>query len=332
MGTGMGSFLCHKMKQRPTQLIAELEYYRRRNERLQMVNDLYREIAGRGDLSSLLEAYANWVMRYAPLALVGYKYHGVRQVSPFFQKHGPARRKVVELTQSIMSELDDSASQSFRFGKYHAHAWALKGRKRGCTLIFLKKGQPISDCETQLVESSLAILEGPIKRVLEYEQIYQQARRDYLTGLPNRRVFEEQIHLMIKLAGRHHHPLTVALLDLDCFKRINDTMGHLVGDEVLKKVALVLSKRIRKSDLLVRLGGDEFVLVLPETDVDASRVLCERICQAVKKMKVCTDKGTLGVSIGLAQWQPGFSVEQLLARADDMLYQVKAKGGGLVAA
>jgi diguanylate cyclase (GGDEF)-like protein len=327
----MGTLLCRDIKQYPTHLVAELEYYRRHNEYLRMVNDLYREIAGRGNLPSLLEAYSNWVIKFAPLALVGYKYHGVGQVNPFFHKHGPDRREVMELTQGIMSELDDSSTRTFQFGGYHARAWALKGRERGCTLIFLKQGQSITNSESLLVESSLGIIEGPIKQVLEYEEIYQQARRDFLTGLPNRRVFEEQIHLMIKLAGRHNHPLTVALLDLDRFKQINDTMGHLEGDEVLKKVAELLSKRIRKSDLLVRLGGDEFVLVLPETDVDASRVLCERICCAVKKMKIRDDRGKLGVSIGLAQWRPGMNLEQVLARADDMLYRVKAEGGCAVA-
>jgi diguanylate cyclase (GGDEF) domain len=123
----------------------------------------------------------------------------------------------------------------------------------------------------------------------------------------------------------------LAALDLDHFKAVNDTMGHLMGDQVLKQVAEVLQRQIRLSDLLVRMGGDEFLLVLPDTAMEDARFLAERLCQAVEELNIVTQAGRLAVSIGLSEWKSGMQLDAWLERADDILYQAKANGRAQVA-
>ena len=166
---------------------------------------------------------------------------------------------------------------------------------------------------------------------MEYEEIFAQARRDTLTGLPNRIVFEERIGTIVEQAKRHNRPLTLAALDLDHFKAVNDTMGHLMGDQVLKQVAAVLSNEVRLTDMLVRMGGDEFLLVLPDTSMQDARFLAERLCWAVEQLNIATSAGKLAISIGLSEWHNALSIERWIEHADDILYQAKANGRAQVA-
>ena len=131
--------------------------------------------------------------------------------------------------------------------------------------------------------------------------------RIHSPALPNRLVFKERIDCIIERANRYNHPLTLAALDLDHFKEVNDTMGHLMGDEVLQQVTAALKKQIRLSDLLVRMGGDEFLLILPDTDMTAARNLGERLCRSWKSLDINAGQAKLSVSIGLCQWQPEMS-------------------------
>jgi diguanylate cyclase (GGDEF)-like protein len=153
-----------------------------------------------------------------------------------------------------------------------------------------------------------------------------------LTGLSNRRVFDERIKGMMEGARRYKRPLTMLSMDLDHFKDINDTHGHQAGDEVLKSVAKVLTEAVRSTDLLVRMGGDEFLLVLDNTDKINAQVLAERLCLAIDRLNVRADKKVkLGVSIGLAQLRKSETLSQWLERADDILYHAKANGRSRVA-
>jgi len=123
----------------------------------------------------------------------------------------------------------------------------------------------------------------------------------------------------------------LAALDLDHFKAVNDTMGHLMGDQILKQVADSLNKEVRLTDMLVRMGGDEFLLVLPDTSMQDARFLAERLCLAVAQLDISTNAGKLAVSIGLSEWRPGMSIETWMEQADDILYQAKANGRAQVA-
>ena len=181
--------------------------------------------------------------------------------------------------------------------------------------------------ELCLINDALQILHEPLQRALEYEDLFEMANNDALTGLANRRVFEDRIDSMLDGARRHNRPISLASMDLDYFKQVNDTFGHIEGDRVLQLVAAAMKKTIRSSDLLARMGGDEFVLVLPDTSLKAAQSLAERLCRAIQKLKIKIPDGRqLGVSIGLIQYQPDMGREELLVKADEILYQAKSEG------
>ncbi|BAT71483.1 signal transduction protein [Thermosulfidibacter takaii ABI70S6] len=139
---------------------------------------------------------------------------------------------------------------------------------------------------------------------------------DYLTGALTRRRVMELLDLEIEKAKRGGLVFSIIMLDLDGFKQINDTKGHVYGDRVLQDVAKAIKKVIRKSDYFGRYGGDEFIIVAPLTDVEGAKALASRLQEAIKKVGV-------GASVGIAQYSPGMDVEKLIQVADRALYVAK---------
>ena len=153
------------------------------------------------------------------------------------------------------------------------------------------------------------------------EQFHQLAMADSLTGLYNRRVAEERLAAEASRSQRHGHPLTVISLDLDKFKQINDTYGHLAGDEVLKAFASRLSSAIRLSDFAFRMGGDEFLVLLPECSINQVETLLSRL----RPMEIVFGghKIPIRFSAGRVAYELGETIEQFLDRADRTLYADK---------
>lgn len=210
---------------------------------------------------------------------------------------------------------------------FFVYCWRVPDCDGGGRLMLLRKEGMIDGGEIEHIEEGLSVLQEPLHRAVEYEDIFEQARRDSLTGLPNRRVFEDRLGPLVESARRHGRPITLASMDLDYFKQINDTFGHAKGDQVLRMVSQAMSGMVRNSDLLVRIGGDEFQLLMPETEINNARILVDRLCTAVNELAIqAPGAPRLGVSIGITQWQPGFSTEEWLLRADEALYQAKANG------
>ncbi|GEK47518.1 hypothetical protein HPA02_18010 [Bisbaumannia pacifica] len=144
------------------------------------------------------------------------------------------------------------------------------------------------------------------------------ARRDPLTGAANRRRLEEFLTREMALATRHATPLSLALLDLDHFRRFNECQGRAGGDALLRTLVEAWQAALRPSDLLVRFGGEEFVVVLPDTDDEACLAVLERLRQRVPYGQTC--------SAGFARYRPGESPDALIQRADQALYQAKQLG------
>lgn len=163
-----------------------------------------------------------------------------------------------------------------------------------------------------------------------HEQLRIQATTDPLTGLANRRLFEELLTARLEEASRYGRPLAVLLLDLDGFKRINDTHGHAAGDAVLVAVAGALRRSLRRSDLPARLAGDEFVALLPETNGAHALTLAERVCKEIGKLNVTVGDVAISpsASVGAASTdgQPGLDPAGLLAAADGAAYTAKSAG------
>jgi diguanylate cyclase (GGDEF)-like protein len=165
------------------------------------------------------------------------------------------------------------------------------------------------------------------------EELQHHATTDALTGLPNRRHLMAAMETEVRRAGRAGRPLSLALLDVDRFKAINDTHGHPVGDEVLRVTAEELLKVTRGGDLLGRFGGEEFAIIMPETNLDQAHLACERLRRAVAERILHYPNGTSGrvtISSGVALLAGGEGCDHLVSRADGALYQAKAGGRNLV--
>jgi two-component system, cell cycle response regulator len=147
-------------------------------------------------------------------------------------------------------------------------------------------------------------------------------REDALTGLLNRRAILTQLGGMVSAARRHGHPLSLAILDLDDFKAINDEHGHDVGDEVLKAAVRAMSAHLRAEDQLGRLGGEEFLVLLPDTAGPAARSVANKLREEVARADSLVP---VTVSAGVATWDHE-APEQMLRRADQALYRAKDAG------
>lgn len=154
------------------------------------------------------------------------------------------------------------------------------------------------------------------------------ATRDELTGLLNRRAMQDLMALEQRRALRTGRPLTLAQLDIDHFKPINDTHGHSTGDRALQAFASTVRASVRDTDVLARWGGEEFVLMLAETGPEDARDLLDRVRQAVEALSIPHATGLLHltVSVGLAQHRAGDTIDHTLERADQALYTAKALG------
>ncbi len=309
-------------------LVVKLDHYIRRSERLALINQLHGRLASAIDVPSMIEAFSVWLMPLFEHNLLAYDNPARGRSHLFCSCHGPKRNAVTALAKSVFSSLSHENHEKFREDRdYQISLWPLAGPGGSGNLLLLHQKEKIDPGEAQLMDEALSVLHEPLRRALDYEDLFDQARKDALTGLSNRRVFEDRIHPLMDSALRHGYPLSLASMDLDGFKQINDTLGHAEGDAVLRRVAGTLGLLIRGCDLLVRMGGDEFMLVLPDTTLQDARKLAVRLRKAVSDLDVKSAHGErLGISIGLARWEKALTLEQWLERADASLYRAKAAG------
>jgi diguanylate cyclase (GGDEF)-like protein len=173
-------------------------------------------------------------------------------------------------------------------------------------------------------QAVVALENARLHRIVE-----RQALFDSLTGLANRRRLEETMRAELARAARFHDPVCLVIADLDDFKRVNDTYGHAVGDEVLKEFARALKSTVRESDLAGRWGGEEFVLVLTGTDTEGGARLAERARAAIEAVTIEAPNGdsvSVTASFGVAASFGAGGIDELLAAADSALYQAKDAG------
>ncbi|AFT73247.1 GGDEF domain protein [Alteromonas macleodii str. 'English Channel 673'] len=169
------------------------------------------------------------------------------------------------------------------------------------------------------------------KRGMEYlnEELKTASRVDGLTGLYNRRYWQERFDEMHKLCVRREKPSTALMLDIDHFKRINDTYGHQAGDKVIKMLAALIKRCVRETDLAGRYGGEEFAIILNDSSVEDAKIVAERIRQLAKRLVVEHEGESISftVSLGLAQFSPDFKGAMAwLECADQALYEAKENG------
>lgn len=165
---------------------------------------------------------------------------------------------------------------------------------------------------------------------LNYLRVVSLAGTDELTGLLNRRAFARIVRQEIDRHERYGGEFSILMLDLDGFKALNDTRGHLAGDQALRRVAELLRTGVRGSDSVARFGGDEFVVLLPSTSRDASRTLGEQLCEAIARYMAAAGYAVTA-SIGTRTFgDPPASVDKVLKMVDDAMYVAKQAGGNSV--
>ncbi|EGG94988.1 response regulator receiver domain protein (CheY-like) [gamma proteobacterium IMCC1989] len=193
--------------------------------------------------------------------------------------------------------------------------------------------ESLSNQLTSLVErvQKMEKQDADIREQLEQEKI--RAVTDKLTGLPNREAYSERVHDEMLRWQRYQHPLSLAVLDIDFFKKVNDQYGHQMGDKVLKAVSSSVANRLREVDFIARFGGEEFVLLLPETSAEDALHMLNRTRERLAKTQMKSKnsdgeetKFTVTFSIGIAQFTDGDTADDVFERADKALYEAKENG------
>lgn len=239
---------------------------------------------------------------------LGFRLEELRSV-PFIERVHPEDR---ERTEAEAAALFEGAETLFFENRYLA--------KDG-TWHWLRWSSQLSPDESLIYARAADVTE--LKRIEGEKEdllgkVQEMARSDSLTGLPNRRALEEQLPQVMARARRSLSPLSLAILDIDHFKRYNDTHGHLAGDEVLRACACAWDEALRGEDTIARVGGEEFLVLLPDTDGDRAAEIVERLREKTPMGQTC--------SAGLACWDYAETIDELLGRADQALYLAKAGG------
>lgn len=216
-------------------------------------------------------------------------------------------------------QLDEPATFEFEFPQL------INGERRWCLLVHNPlPGKGFVRTFTDITKRKA--LEGSLVKL---------SREDPLTGLHNRRTILDLLDEEIQRGQRYKHPVSLLMMDLDHFKKINDQWGHPAGDEVLKSFAAQCLAVMRENDKMGRFGGEEFVMVLPETGQQDALLVAERIRKITSEMAVQSKRGAeqihVTVSIGVTTTSEGDDAEAVIARADEAMYQAKAAGRNRVA-
>jgi len=195
-----------------------------------------------------------------------------------------------------------------------------KGALMGVVCLHLCKGKRLQPNEFQVLVTLCNQLGTAIDNSMLFQETKKLALHDPLTGLPNRRMMDVILQNTFNNARRYGRAFALIMLDIDHFKQYNDSLGHQAGDELLVKLASVLSQAVRKSDFVARYGGEEFLVCLGEVDLENACEMAERLRKSVR------DRLDVTVSLGVAAYAECLTVENIIEKADQALYSAKNKG------
>ena len=195
--------------------------------------------------------------------------------------------------------------------------------------LTISRGHRFSEGELARLEFYLAILIYPLRNALLFHAAQAASRTDPLTGVNNRSAMEAALRHEVALAKRNNMPLAMIMIDVDRFKRVNDSYGHQTGDAVLRQVARCVAGSIRDTDVLSRYGGEEFAVLLNNTNASGALKLAERIRRNMESTSFSADEGQaipVTISLGVASLAAGDDSVQLIKKADQALYAAKEAG------
>ena len=233
-----------------------------------------------------------------------------------------------------LAYVSESFGLNIQLGKRSTHScgYRLITQKDYLGEISFYRSNRFKENDLVLIEDLLSTLICPLRNALQYREAIIASLTDPLTGAGNRIALENTLKREVDLAKRHHSPLSLIVIDVDDFKKINDNHGHKAGDQVLKQIVATLQEVNRQTDLVYRFGGEEFVVILNETSLHGATVIAERIREAVAEREVCVGDENIQVtvSIGATTLKSSDSRDNLFQRADKALYQAKDQGKNLV--
>ena len=228
----------------------------------------------------------------------------------------------LESNRALMREVIAGARINYQMEKRYFH-------KDGHVIWIFLTGSAVHDSRSEVLYFVVQTQDITERKAL-LEKLEAQAFQDYLTGLPNRRHFMEQAAIELARVSRYGGALSLLMVDIDNFKRVNDTYGHQTGDLVLQKLGEASKAILRDVDLIGRIGGEEFAVLLPETDGEKAKEVAERLREAIAHESLILEKGVplqFTVSIGVATIvDRATNLDTLLARADRALYNAKITG------
>ncbi|ARJ66252.1 hypothetical protein WV31_11580 [Magnetospirillum sp. ME-1] len=298
----------------------------------ELAEERSRAVEARTFVESLLEAVPNplW-WKDTEGRYLGYN-------GAFRELHG------IDSTEWIGRTMDATVNPDFAAASGRADVEALKEQRRVQfeARLNVRLGEKLDVVVSKTVwqgrdhkaEGVIGVMLDITDRKRMEAELRRLATTDVLTGAFNRRHFMELAGAELDRARRHQRPMVALMLDIDHFKRINDTFGHPVGDIAIKALAATCAHEIRHEDVLGRMGGEEFAIVLTETDQDGALLVAERLRLAIAAIKIPTDQGDVvfTASIGLAERLEGDStIDAMLSRADMALYAAKRSGRNRVA-
>ncbi len=228
----------------------------------------------------------------------------------------------VNMIHGASGKLSDRVSQSI----HHLSEKSSYGDIVKAVTIISEEAREMGEVSDSM-RSELTEMSGELETVRkELKTVNQETRIDHLTSIPNRLGLDETLEKMIAQGD-----FSVLMIDIDFFKKFNDSFGHLVGDKVLKFVARQISNRVKGNDFAARFGGEEFVVLLPETELKGAVALAENLRKYFEKAKLkggadTKDFGKISISIGAAYYKSDETAEEILERADIALYKAKENG------
>ena len=240
----------------------------------------------------------------------------------------PVRSAVVAM-RPLVVHLDQKSAPALQVGGHPLYVLVVpiqhSGHLVGAMELYLNEWRELSDDQRDLLEGVASQAAIAISHAQLFKAHEDNALTDELTRLPNRRALAQRFLQAMQHAKRHREQIAFLMMDLDRFKGVNDTYGHLNGDAVLAELASIFGEEVRESDVCARYGGEEFAMVIHETDLDGARSLAERIRSKVESTTFAGGV-RLTISIGIAATDDSDLFTTLLERADNALYAAKQGG------
>jgi diguanylate cyclase (GGDEF)-like protein len=345
--------LVNTLKNANENIEKEKEDLRKKNQELSFINRLTTEVAYDLNWSLILPRILNaGFIEVINPALLGMLYRiGSTWNMAFHLSEKEINKKIVDTLKEDMinnffsisgervsientdfhlysSGIKISSADTIPFPKQVIMPLSLAGSTLGMLVILPKTNETLNEEKMELLTTISNILAMSLKNAQEYHKLKEMAVKDGLTGILNRKGFQNFIQKEFHRAKRYHRPLSLIMIDVDNFKKINDSLGHQAGDFVLREVAGCLQRSIRQADIVFRYGGDEFVILLPDTDAEQAKILLKRVLSDVGHhvFEWESTKIKVNISCGISatgELENHENDKDLISKADTRLYSAK---------